>query len=125
MNRGEATTALAMRERGQPSAVSHDTSINATMAALRRLISTFTNFTYTPGRFAGAKQQFQTTKTLKLITTGVCLATGAGIAHYCNAIHNMRIALASDIGGRWLLSLPSVSAKDKVRYTLTPTLVIA
>ncbi|XP_046881096.1 calcium uptake protein 3, mitochondrial isoform X3 [Hypomesus transpacificus] len=85
------------------------------MAALRRLISTFTNFTYTPGRFAGAKQQFQTTKTLKLITTGVCLATGAGIAHYCNAIHNMRIALASDIGGRWLLSLPSVSAKDKAK----------
>ncbi|XP_062333041.1 calcium uptake protein 3, mitochondrial isoform X2 [Osmerus eperlanus] len=85
------------------------------MAALRRLISTFTNFTNTPGRFAGAKQQFQTTKTLKLITTGVCLATGAGIAHYCNAIHNLRIALASDIGGRWLLSLPSVSAKDKAK----------
>ncbi|XP_071780015.1 calcium uptake protein 3, mitochondrial [Centroberyx gerrardi] len=88
------------------------------MAALRRLISTFTNISKS-GTFTARKQtSTKATKALKLIAAGACVTAAAGSAYYYYfySFHGRRTGLASHVEARVLhLALPSVSATDKVQ----------
>ncbi|XP_044219761.1 calcium uptake protein 3, mitochondrial isoform X3 [Thunnus albacares] len=87
------------------------------MAALRRLIPSFTNSSKT-GTFAARKQTHsKATKALRVIAAGACVTAAAGAAYYyCRSFVGRRSGLASHVEARLLhLALPSVSATDKAR----------
>ncbi|XP_042274266.1 calcium uptake protein 3, mitochondrial isoform X2 [Thunnus maccoyii] len=87
------------------------------MAALRRLIPSFTN-SFKTGTFAARKQTHsKATKALRVIAAGACVTAAAGAAYYyCRSFVGRRSGLASHVEARLLhLALPSVSATDKAR----------
>ncbi|XP_067454785.1 calcium uptake protein 3, mitochondrial isoform X3 [Thunnus thynnus] len=87
------------------------------MAALRRLIPSFTN-SFKTGTFAARKQTHsKATKALRVIAAGACVTAAAGAAYYyCRSFVGRRSGLASHVEARLLhLALPSVSATDKGR----------
>ncbi|XP_069027113.1 calcium uptake protein 3, mitochondrial isoform X2 [Embiotoca jacksoni] len=87
------------------------------MAALRRLIPSFTNSSRT-GTFTPRKQQTSSkaTKALKVVAAGACVTAAAGAACYCCWSVGRRPGLTSHVEARLVhLALPSVSATDKTR----------
>ncbi|KAM7389423.1 hypothetical protein PAMP_023404 [Pampus punctatissimus] len=88
------------------------------MAALRRLIPSFTNSSKT-GTFTARKQtSSKATKALKVTAAGVCVSVAAGACYYyyrCSVV-GRRSGPANHVEARLLhLALPSVSATDKIR----------
>lgn len=87
------------------------------MAALRRLVSSFTNIPITGSLRARKQTSAKTTRTVKLLAAGAGVTAAAGAACGFYLFHDSRAGLASHVEARVLhLALPSVSATDKVQW---------
>ncbi|CAK6974168.1 calcium uptake protein 3%2C mitochondrial [Scomber scombrus] len=87
------------------------------MAALRRLIRSFTSSSATGTFTAGKQTHSKATKTVRVVAAGACVTAVAGAAYcyYCSVV-GRRSVLTSHVEARLLhLALPSVSATDKAR----------
>ncbi|XP_029918334.1 calcium uptake protein 3, mitochondrial [Myripristis murdjan] len=86
------------------------------MAALRRLVSSFTNIPITGSLRARKQTSAKATRTVKLLAAGAGVTAAAGAACCFYLFHDSRAGLASHVEARVLhLALPSVSATDKAR----------
>lgn len=94
------------------------------MAALRRLIPSFTNSSATGTLTEARKQTYsKATKALRVVAAGACV-TGAAACYYyyyyyyCPVV-GKRSRLVNHVEARFLhLALPSVSATDKVQWDI-------